>query len=47
MRLLALFLPAGGLILGSRSVYGYGDFGVNRGRLKAWLAALGAALPRS
>ena len=24
----------------SRSVYGYGDFGVNRQRLNAWLAAL-------
>jgi len=28
------------LVLYSRSVYGYGDFGVNRKRLIAWLAAL-------
>ncbi len=28
------------LVLYSRSVYGYGDFGVNRQRLTAWLAAL-------
>ena len=28
------------LVLYSRSVYGYGDFGVNRQRLNAWLAAL-------
>ncbi len=28
------------LVLYSRSVYGYGDFGVNRKRLTAWLAAL-------
>jgi uncharacterized protein (DUF1499 family) len=28
------------LVLYSRSVYGYGDFGVNRQRLDAWLAAL-------
>jgi len=32
------------LILYSASVYGYGDFGVNRRRLQAWLAALSAAL---
>lgn len=32
------------LILYSRSVYGYGDFGVNRRRLEHWLAALHAAL---
>ena len=32
------------LILYSRSVYGYGDFGVNRRRLESWLAALTAAL---
>lgn len=32
------------LILYSRSVYGYGDFGVNRRRLETWLAALTAAL---
>lgn len=28
------------LVLWSRSVYGYSDLGVNRGRLEAWLAAL-------
>jgi uncharacterized protein (DUF1499 family) len=28
------------LVLYSRSVYGYGDFGVNRQRLDSWLAAL-------
>lgn len=28
------------LLLYSRSVYGYGDFGVNRQRLTIWLAAL-------
>jgi len=28
------------LVLYSRSVYGYGDFGANRKRLTAWLAAL-------
>jgi len=28
------------LLLYSRSVYGYGDFGVNRQRLTVWLAAL-------
>ncbi len=32
------------LILYSASVYGYGDFGVNRRRLRTWLAALGTAL---
>ena len=31
------------LILYSRSIYGYGDFGVNRKRVDAWLAALNAA----
>ena len=35
------------LILWSRSVYGYSDFGVNRARLRAWLAALAATLPPS
>ncbi|MDE2581773.1 MAG: DUF1499 domain-containing protein [Rhodospirillales bacterium] len=35
------------LILYSRSVYGYGDFGVNRRRLDAWLAALTHALAAS
>jgi hypothetical protein len=33
------------LVLWSRSVYGEGDFGVNRKRLQAWLAALDATLP--
>ncbi len=32
------------LILYSASVYGYGDFGVNRRRLQTWLVALSAAL---
>ena len=36
--------PDSGLILWSRSVYGRGDFGVNRARLQTWLAALDAAL---
>ncbi len=35
------------LILYSRSVYGYGDFGVNRRRLQTWLAALQAVLAAS
>ncbi len=33
------------LILYSRSVYGRSDFGVNRARLRVWLARLAAALP--
>ena len=32
------------LTLYSRSVYGYGDFGANRARLSAWLAALDRTL---
>jgi uncharacterized protein (DUF1499 family) len=37
--------PAGStLLLYSRSVYGYGDFGVNRQRLIVWLAALDNAV---
>ena len=32
------------LVLYSRSVYGYGDFGANRARLSAWLAALDRTL---
>ena len=32
------------LVLYSRSVYGYGDFGANRKRLAAWLAALQSSL---
>jgi uncharacterized protein (DUF1499 family) len=40
--------PAGAdaatLVLYSRSVYGYGDFGVNRRRVQAWLAALDRTL---
>ena len=35
------------LLLYSRSVFGYGDFGVNRQRLTAWLAALDAAVKSS
>jgi uncharacterized protein (DUF1499 family) len=39
--------PAGaGLFLYSRSLFGYSDFGVNRRRVQAWLAALAAALRR-
>ncbi len=41
-------LPAGeghsGLVIYSRSVYGYSDLGVNRQRLTAWLAAINAAV---
>lgn len=37
--------PESGVILWSRSIYGRSDFGVNRARLAAWLAALDAALP--
>jgi uncharacterized protein (DUF1499 family) len=37
--------PAGStLLLYSRSMYGYGDFGVNRQRLTVWLAALNDAV---
>ncbi len=36
--------PESELILWSRSVYGRSDFGVNRARLEAWLAALDGAL---
>ena len=36
--------PESGLILWSRSIYGYGDMGVNRARLTTWLAALDATL---
>jgi uncharacterized protein (DUF1499 family) len=32
------------LLLYSRSVYGYGDFGVNRQRLTVWLASLNNAV---
>ncbi len=32
------------LLLYSCSVYGYGDFGVNRQRLRIWLAALDDAV---
>jgi uncharacterized protein (DUF1499 family) len=35
------------LILYSRSVYGRSDFGVNRKRVEAWLAALQTKLPPS
>lgn len=31
------------LLLYSRSVYGYGDFGVNRRRVETWLAAVAAS----
>lgn len=37
--------PAGsGVFLFSRSLFGYSDFGVNRRRVAAWVAALEAAL---
>lgn len=40
--------PAGahssGLLLYSRSVYGYGDFGVNRRRVARWVGAVATAL---
>ena len=36
--------PDSFLILWSRSVYGYGDMGVNRARLTTWLTALDASL---
>ena len=36
--------PESDLILWSRSVHGRSDFGVNRARLAAWLAALDAGL---
>jgi len=40
--------PAGStVLLYSRSVYGYGDFGVNRQRLTVWLAALDNAVRQS
>ncbi|HEX2942965.1 MAG TPA: DUF1499 domain-containing protein [Rhodopila sp.] len=29
----------------SRSIYGYGDLGVNRRRVTAWLAAINTDLP--
>ena len=35
------------LVLYSRSVYGYGDFGVNRARVTAWLAALERTLTQA
>jgi uncharacterized protein (DUF1499 family) len=35
------------LVLWSRSVYGQSDLGVNRKRVAAWLAALGAAVPHT
>jgi uncharacterized protein (DUF1499 family) len=45
-----LAAPAGDsrLVLYSRSVYGYSDFGANRARLRVWLGAIDAAvkLPR-
>jgi uncharacterized protein (DUF1499 family) len=47
-RVTAQVNPAGAdaatLVLYSRSVYGYGDFGVNRRRVQAWLAALDRTL---
>lgn len=37
--------PAGSqLVLYSRSVYGYSDFGANRRRLRSWLVAIGEAV---
>jgi len=43
-QVLAARPEASQLVLYSRSVYGYSDFGANRGRLRAWLAAIDAAL---
>jgi uncharacterized protein (DUF1499 family) len=47
----AQVIPAGPtestMVLYSRSVYGYSDLGVNRGRLNTWLSALGRTLPTS
>lgn len=47
----AQVIPAGPaestIVLYSRSVYGYSDLGVNRGRLKTWLRALGRTLSGS
>lgn len=47
-RITAQVLPAPGggseLVLYSRSVYGYGDFGANRRRLQAWLRVLKTVL---
>jgi uncharacterized protein (DUF1499 family) len=40
-------LPDSSLILFSRSVYGRSDLGVNRKRLRRWLAALDAELGRT
>ena len=46
--IVAQVTPAGSdastLVLYSRSVYGYGDFGVNRARVTTWLAALDRSL---
>jgi uncharacterized protein (DUF1499 family) len=41
-----LAAPTGGshLVLYSRSVYGYSDLGANQRRLRAWLAAIDAAV---
>jgi uncharacterized protein (DUF1499 family) len=45
---MAQAMPAGPdaatLVLYSRSVYGYGDFGANQRRVKTWLAALDSKL---
>jgi len=38
--------PESGLILWSRSIYGRSDFGANKARLEAWLAALEARLKK-
>jgi len=45
VRFLALALNKSTLIVYSRAKYGYRDFGVNRKRIDAWLAALGAVSP--
>ena len=42
VQVLDLGAGGSGLVLWSRSVYGHSDLGVNRKRLKAWLAALDA-----
>ena len=47
-QVLSASAEASQLVLYSRSVYGYSDFGANRIRLRAWLGAIDAAtkLPR-
>lgn len=48
VRVQAIALPSAksALALDSRSVYGYGDFGVNGRRARAWVAAIKSELAR-